>query len=121
VNETDNVTIRIASANKHAFVTVFGGGVKVMGSSRWGVRADVRAYIGKNTFNVLIDADPQVVTSTPVGAVASFVTPSIQFSNNPSTGRPSNLSGPAISGFKAFSSSGMPVQMNVSAGIFFRF
>jgi hypothetical protein len=121
VNETDTVTIRLAPANTHAFVTVLGGGVKVMGSSRWGVRGDVRAYISKNTFNVLIDANPQVVTSTPAGAVASFLTPSAQFSNNPSTGSPSNLSGPAISGFKAFTGSGTPVQVNVSGGVFFRF
>jgi len=121
VNETDTVTIRLAPANTHAFVTVLGGGVKVMGSSRWGVRADVRANIGKNTFNVHIDAHPQVTTSTPAGTVASFLTPSIQFSNNPSTGRFANLSGPAITEFKAFSSSGMPVQLNVSGGLFFRF
>jgi hypothetical protein len=121
VNETDTVTIRLAPINKRALVTVFGGGVKVMGSSRWGVRGDVRAYISKNTFDVLIDADPQVVTSTPAGTVSSALTPSIQFSNNPSTGRPSNLSGSAISGFKAFSSSGTPVQVNVSGGLFFRF
>jgi hypothetical protein len=121
VNETDTVTIRLAPANEHALVTVFGGGLKAMGSSRWGVDADVRAYISKNTFNTLIDADPKIVTSTPAGAVASFLTPSIQFSNNPSTGRPSSLSGPVISGFKAFSSSGTPVQVNVSGGLFFRF
>src|SRR5262249_2485190 len=121
VNETDTVTIRLAPANTHAFVTVFGGGVKVMGSSRWGVRGGVRAYISTNTLNGLIDAHPQVVTPTPAGTVASFLTPSLQFSNNPSTGRPSTLSGPAISGFKAFSSSGTPVQVNVSGGLFFRF
>jgi hypothetical protein len=122
VNETDTVTIRLVPASNHPFVSVFGGGIKVAGSSRWGVRADVRAYVSQNTVDVLVDATPQVTTATPAGVIASTLTPSIQFSNNPAiTNQQSTLSGAPISGFKTFSSSGTPVQVSVSFGYFVRF
>jgi len=122
VNETDTVTIRAVPASSHSFVGVFGGGVKFLGSSRWGVRADVRAYISRNTVDVLVDATPQVTTATPAGLIASTLTPSLQFSNNPAiTNQQSTLSGAPISGFKTFSSSGTPVQVAVSFGYFIRF
>jgi hypothetical protein len=124
VNETDAVDIRVAT-DKRAFSTSVGGGARILGSSRWGVRADVRAYFTKNTVKLLLDAHPQVAVLTPAGFIASsqaFASaPSIQFSNNPSTGRPSSLSGPAIGGFEAFSGSGTQVGFTISAGYFVRF
>src|SRR5262249_55861420 len=122
VNETDTVTIRAVPSSSHPFVGVFGGGVKVLGSSRWGIRADVRAYISRNTVDLLVDATPQVTTATPAGLIASALTPSMQFSNNPAvTNQQSTLSGAPISGFKTLSSSGTPVQVIVAVGYFVRF
>lgn len=121
VNETDTIEIRLVPANNHPFVTVFGGGARIAGSPRWGVRADIRAYVSKNTFDVLVDATPQVATSIPAGFIASTTAVGIQFSNNPSTGRQSTLSGPAIDGFKTFSSSGTAMHVSISGGYFFRF
>ena len=118
VNEADTVTIRAVARNSP--VTLLGGGVSVMGSPRWGVRADARAYLNKNTVDLLVDADPQVTTQTPTGAIASGTFPSMQFSNNPSR-YSSSLSGPKISGFKTFTGSGVQVQIGVTGGVFVRF
>ena len=126
-NETSNATMRVVTARQHPYVTVFGGGARFWGSNRWGVRADVRAYISRNTMDVLVDAAPQVVrsqasTSPPLGAIASFLAPSIQFSNLPAAfGVDSTLSGPRIDGFKTFSSSGTALHVSVSAGYYVRF
>jgi hypothetical protein len=120
VNETDTVKIRVAADN--TFATVVGGGIKFMRSSRWGVRADVRAHISKNAVDLLLDANPNVTTSqAPVGAIASTRTPSVQFSNNPSAGRLSSLSGPAIGGFRTFTGGGTQAPISVTGGLFFRF
>jgi len=119
VNETDQVTIRIAAHD--ALTTVVGGGVKITPSARWSVRADVRAHISANKVDVLVDATPNVAMGTPAGAIASTLTPSLQFSNNPSTGQESNLSGPAIAGLRTFTGSGSAVQLGVTGGIFVRF
>jgi hypothetical protein len=122
VNETDNVTIRLVPASAHPFVGVFGGGVEVRGTSRSGVRVDARAYVSHNTVDVLVDANPQVAVATPAGFIASTLSPSIQFGNNPAvTNQQSTLSGAPISGFKTFSSSGTPVQVSLSFGYFVRF
>lgn len=120
VNETDTVTVRVVNAHQHPLTTVFGGGVKLLGSNRWGVRADVRAYISKNTLDVQVDASPRVVVGTaPIGAIASTLFPSIQFSNF--SGIDSTLSGARIDGFTTFSSRGTAVHTTVSVGYFVRF
>jgi hypothetical protein len=90
-----------------------------MGSSRWGFRADVRAYVSRNTVDVLVDANPQLVIGTPAGYVFPTITPSLQLSTLSS--QPTSLSGAPISGFKTFSSSGTPIQVAVSFGYFVRF
>jgi len=119
VNETDNVSIRLVPSSKRSFAGVFGGGVRIVGSSRWGIRADVRAYISRNTVDVLVDANPQVAIGTPAGYIFPNITPSLQLSTSPS--QPTSLSGAPISGFKTFSASGTPVQVAVSFGYFVRF
>jgi hypothetical protein len=119
VNETDVVRIRVAADTR--FATVAGGGIKFMRSARWGARADVRAHISKNAVNLLLDATPTVASQIPAGAIASFTIPSLQFSNNASTGVQSSLSGPPISGFRTFSGSGTEVHLSVTGGIIFRF
>jgi hypothetical protein len=119
VNETDNVTIRLVPSKAHSFAGVFGGGVKLLGSPRWGVRADVRAYVSSNTVDVLVDANPQVAIGTPAGYIFPNLTPSLQLSTLPA--QITSLSGAPISEFKTFTSSGMPVQVSVSLGYFVRF
>lgn len=119
VNETDTVTLHYVAEN--ALVTVLGGGIKRDVSARWGLRADVRAYLSRNTVSVLLDANPAVATGTPAGFIASFTNPSLQVSNNPSTGVQSTLSGPAISGFKTFTGSGTQTHVSMTVGFFTRF
>jgi hypothetical protein len=119
VNETDNVSIRLVPSSKHSFAGVFGGGVRIMGSSRWGIRTDVRAYVSRDTVDVLVDANPQVAIGTPAGYVSPLITPRLQLSTSPA--QPTSLSGAPISGFRTFSSSGTPIQVAVSFGYFVRF
>ena len=121
VDETDSVAIRIVPTRDRAPVGVFGGGVRIAGSPRWGIRADVRAYVGTNTIDTLVDATPRVATATPSGYIASTLTPSLQFSNNPSTGQSSTLSGPPIAGFRTFAGSETAPHVVGSVGYFVRF
>ena len=55
----------------------------------------------------------------PIGAIASTLFPSIQFSNF--SGIDSTLSGARIDGFTTFSSRGTAVHTTVSVGYFVRF
>jgi len=120
INETDRVTVRLVPRD-HEAVGVFGGGVRYAVSPRWGIRGDVRAHVGGGKLDTLVDATPSVSTLAPAFFIASATIPSIQFSNNPSTGTPSTLSGPAINGLKTFSGSGTAIRTNVAAGVYFRF
>jgi hypothetical protein len=49
--------------------------------------------------------------------VASKTNPAIQFSNSPSTGILSSLSGPALSGARVFEGSGIQNQLSVTIGL----
>ncbi len=120
INETDTVNVRY-TIDDHAFVGVLGGGFKYHISPRAGVRVDVRAHLSKNSINNLVDANPASVSSTPTGAIASFTTPSIQFSTIPVANAPSSLSGPAISSFRTFTGSGTQTQFSIVPGFFLRF
>lgn len=120
VNESDTASVRVVAARQHPLAAVVGGGVKFHHTRRGGFRADVRASISKNTMDVMVDATPRVVTtSQPLGAIASNLSPSIQFSNLSTVN--STLSGPQISGFKTFTSQGTAVHVALSAGYFVRF
>jgi hypothetical protein len=118
INETDRVTIRIAT-RANSPVGVFGGGVRYAASPRWGIRGDVRFLAGGGTHDVLIDASPSVVTSTPGVILISPTNPSAVFSSS-TTATPS-LSGPAISGLRTFDASGSSVRTNIAAGVYLRF
>jgi hypothetical protein len=121
VDETDTVVVRLEAARRRSLVTVFGGGARILGSNRWGLRADVRAYVGRNTVDVLVDAAPRVTTgSAPLGVIASGLTPSVQFTNV-GNGLDSSLSGSRIDSFETFSSSGSTLHVSATAGYFFRF
>ena len=90
-------------------------------TDRWGVRIDGRVLIGPHTARILIDADPEVASGAPADFVESFTTPSIQFSNNSSTGRESSLGGPPLEGFEAFVVDGLRARILITAGVFVRF
>lgn len=121
VNETDSVKLHY-EVDDHTFVGVLGGGVKYPVSRRWGVQMDLRAHLsGESRMVTLVDARPSVATMTPAGAIASFTSPSAQFSNNPSTGASSTLSGPAISNFPTVTTTARQTHINYTAGVYFRF
>ena len=118
-NETDTVTLRY-SIEHRTFVGVLGGGIKYAVTPHWGVRLDVRAHLSKNSVSNLVDANPTVATLTPAVLAGSPSDPTIVWSNNPSTGVPSSLSGP-LNGFQTFAGSGMQTQINIVPGFFWRF
>jgi hypothetical protein len=118
IAERDSATIRFAAP--HAIVAVIGGGLKHNLSPRMGVRVDLRASLGKSSIATLINADPSVSVLTPAGSAASATSPSIQFSNNPTIGVQSSLSGPTISGFQTFGGA-FETEISVTSGIFWRF
>lgn len=119
IDETDNLTLQYV--HQTSLVGVFGGGLRRDLAGAWGVRIDARVFIGSNGTRLLVDATPSVTSGTPVGFVESFTNPAIQFSNNASTGRQSSLSGPSLSGFAAFTGSGLMTRVLVTVGIVKRF
>ena len=100
-------------------VGLFGGGVKFALSARQGLRADVRAHVGSNSLDTLVDAHPVAVTGTPAFFISSATTPALVFSNTPATR--ANLTGPAIENLKTFAGSGREIQVNLTVGYFLRF
>jgi hypothetical protein len=118
INETDRVTIRIAT-RANSPVAVVGGGFRYAAAQRWGVRGDVRILAGGVRNDVLLDASPSVTTSTPGVILISPTTPSAVFSASPTVS--SSLSGPAISGLRTFAGSGSAVRTTVAAGVYLRF
>src|SRR5262249_30798874 len=118
ITESDHVTLHYD--RQSAFVGVVGGGIRHEMSTSWGWRADARVFIGGQSPRLLLDATPSVTTATPAGFIESFTNPAIQFSNNPSTGRQSTLSGVPIQGFEAVGA-GRETRVIVTFGLFRRF
>jgi hypothetical protein len=118
INETDRVLVRY-SQGKSA-VGVLGAGVRRAVSERWGIDLDGRLLVGPQPVKVLLDTSPTVTQGAPAGFIESFTYPSIQFSNNASTGRSSSLGGPALQGFTAFSG-GVQARVLVTIGVYARF
>jgi hypothetical protein len=118
INETDRVVVRYSQGA--SAVGVLGAGVRRPLSQRWGIDVDGRLLVGPQPVNVLLDASPTVTQGAPAGFIESFTYPSIQFSNNSSTGRSSSLGGPALQGFAAFSG-GVQVHVLVTIGVYARF
>jgi len=119
IDETDRVTVRYESRTVPAGLV--GAGLRRDMSDRWGIRIDGRVLIGPNTTRILLDTDPLVATGSPADYVESFTAPSIQFSNNPSTGRESSLGGPSLQDFEVFVADGLQARVLITAGVFFRF
>jgi hypothetical protein len=118
IAETDRVTLHYEHDN--ALIGVIGGGLRHDVSDGWGWRVDGRVFVGGRSPRLLLDAAPSVTTGSPAGFIESFTNPSVQFSNNASTGRQSTLSGAPIQGFEAVSG-GRETRVLVTFGFFRRF
>jgi len=118
IEESDRVSLRYGRTS--TWTGLAGAGVRRDVSPAWGWRADLRVMFGPDTTRVLFDAQPGNARGTPVSFVESSTNPSIQFSNDPSTGRQSTLSPPGLNGFQAFKG-GTQVRTIATIGIFRRF
>lgn len=119
IAETDHVTLR--PEQDTVFVGVMGAGVRRTVSPRWGFQIDGRVFLGPSSARLLIDADPSIANGSPSGFIESFTSPAIQFSNDPSLGRRSSLGAPDLSGFEAFTGSGLQTRVLVTVGVYVRF
>jgi len=119
IHERDQVVLSYSRGS--SFVAVMGAGLRRELSPRWGLRIDGRVLLGPNGTHALIDATPSVATSTPAGFTETGTYPSIQFSNNSSTGRVSSLGEPGLQGFAAFSGTGVQLRTMVTFGVFVKF
>jgi hypothetical protein len=117
--ESDTLTLRFEQAAGP--VGVAGLGMRQQLSPRLGFTIDGRVYLSQQTLSLRVDSAPSVTTGTPAGFVESFTTPAVQFSNNPSSGRDSSLSGTPLNGFKVFTTSGVQLRYAVTAGLVIRF
>jgi hypothetical protein len=130
IDETDNVTVRDARDNP-VVAGILGGGVKFHVSPRWGLRLDGRVSLSKNATSSILDATPNVALGLqPAGRLVLNADPTIVFSNNstdPVTSlgvtavAASTLTGPALTGVRTFSGSGVSRHATITAGIFWRF
>jgi hypothetical protein len=130
VNETDNVTGRDARDDR-TVTGILGGGVKYHVSPRWGIRLDARVSLSQNAASTVLDATPNVALGLlPAGRTLFNADPTIVFSNNSSDPLPllgvtavaaSTLTGPAMTGLRTFSGSGVSSHTNITAGMFWRF
>jgi hypothetical protein len=119
IHEHDQMVLSYSRGASVVIVT--GAGLRRELSPRWGLRIDGRVLLGPNGTHALIDATPTVTTSTPAGFVETFTYPSIQFSNNASTGRVSSLGPPGLQGFAVFSGTGVQLRTMVTFGVFVKF
>lgn len=117
IDETDRLTVEYGE--RTAFVAVLGGGIQRALSPRWNLRLDARVLLGPRTTRVALHATPDVATGSPAGVIQTFSYPSLQLSNNASTGRESTLSG-SLDGFDAFTG-GWQTRFRLTAGLVVRF
>ncbi len=118
IAESDRVVLHYERPTRP--IGVVGGGLRRVVSDRWGWQVDARVFLGGQSPRLLLDATPSVTTGTPAGFIESFTNPAVQFSNNPSTGRQSTLSGAPIRDFEAVGA-GRDTRVLVTIGIFRRF
>jgi len=130
IDETDRVTVTDAR-DRRTVAGILGGGVKYHVSPRWGIRLDARMSLSRNAASTALDATPNVALGRlPAGRAVLFADPTIVFSNNSSDPvtaggvtavEASTLTGPAMSGVRTFSGTGVSTNTNIIAGIFWRF
>ena len=121
IAESDSV--HLSQVNDNVFVGVLGGGFKTLLTERSGIRVDARVHVGSHTVRTLLSADPDMeVSPSPATdrAVASYLTPGIQFSNNEALGL-TTLGGATIKDFESFNVDGIRSRVLVTVGYFWRF
>jgi len=116
-HETDTVTVR--SSVDNAFTGVLGGGFKYALSSRWGIRADVRDYISRNSVDTVLTATPSSETSPGTGVLIIFSTPPLRF--GPSGTTLSTLGGTPVAALTTFHGTGIRNHVAGAFGLFLRF
>jgi hypothetical protein len=119
LNETD--TVKIQAVAKNSMTWVLGGGVKYALGGHWGVRADLRDYVNRDVVRTVLTTNPTSTFNTPSGTLTFALSqnaPLLIFSSSPLT--LSTLS-TTLPEFQTFSGSGVVNQVNVSAGVFWRF
>ncbi len=117
IDETDTLTLRYKQ--RVAPVVVVGAGIRRDLSARAGLVIDVRVFTGPNPTTVRLDASPASVAGSPTGFIESATYPNLQFSNHPSTGRVSTLSG-SLEDVEVFRG-GWVTRGRLSAGVYFTF
>jgi hypothetical protein len=115
VNEADEVRVRAAADTR--FALALGGGVKYPIRGRLGLRIDLRDHIYRDAMSTRLDATP--ATQLGPGALTLGTVPRLTFGG--STFIRSTLSGPAIHDFETFRATGLQHQINLAAGLFWRF
>lgn len=118
IDESDRVTI--AFDRPLTFAAVFGGGLRRALSEQWGIRIDIRAFVGPDPTRIRLTARPSSERAAPAGFIESFTNPSIQFSNDPSIGRRSSLSAAPLDAVTVFDG-GVQTRTMVTFGISRRF
>jgi hypothetical protein len=110
-----NDTLIVTSRAPAAVAVLAGAGARI-GSARWGLRVEVRARIAREERETTIEARPSAETGSPADTIASYTTPSLQFSNTPAA---STFGGdPVVAAARAASLQVLP---RISGGVFIRF
>jgi hypothetical protein len=99
--------------------------------SRWGVRLEVRTYLGAARSETFVDTHPSFAIGSPHEDVPDYPfagvfqlgrSPAAQFSNNPAeTGFESSLSGQPLTHVRVFEGSGIQTRVTFGTGLFVRF
>jgi len=118
ISESNSVTVGFERPS--TYVIVLGGGISGEMTNALSFRADARVHVGPDTSRILIDTVSVNTRGTPAGFIESGTNPAIQFSNDPSTGRRSTLSAPALAGFEVFDG-GTRTRILLTAGLVLRF
>jgi len=118
-NETDTVTIQSVAENSVA--GVFGGGVKYALGDRWGVRADLRDYVNRNVIRTTISANPKNASTGAIGSATFFPSPNAPAIVFSASGLTLSTLSTTINDFQTFKGHGTTNQVNVSAGVYWRF
>jgi len=117
IAQSDTVVVRDRPGDA-SFAPVLGGGVRVSRGS-WGLRADVRMLVVKDSRSVTVDATPATAPGSPAGFVIGGDVRLLSFSNDSSVLR-SSLSG-SLDDFETFRADGRRVQTSITFGVFRRF
>ena len=118
IAESNSVTLRFERPS--TYVIVAGGGLTGAMTKALAWRVDARVHAGPDTSRISVDTVSINVRGTPAGFIESGTNPSIQFSNDPSTGRRSSLSAPPLEDVTVFSG-GWRSRFLLTAGIGWRF